>query len=236
MYWSGSFIEAKKRLDHLYCVNRLNELQKYPSVDLYRTVKSIFPDKYKKEPLETVKGCKASSLEAQIDIFVFERATQCLERLLEDKLLDRSSKRFRDVLTAFSSLKKSEADWAKKQMLIGFEKEVEVFSRKLLKIFPNIHPAIGQLGKRKGTEGDTKAWFLENARVGYIEDSYEGEIPKVDYGYNFAAYLRTALSWNGGPPNPRAETLFGDMSRIFLSKLGIIYKPDKWVGNALIKG
>lgn len=179
--------------------------------------------------------CKASTVQGQIDIFVFERSTGCLERLIHDKLLQRSSKRFRDVLVAFSASKKAEAEWAAEQLLIGFEEEVESLSKELLRVFPGVHLAFDSLKKGGNVEGDTKAWFLERARAGYVDSSHQ-DVSKVDYRYIFAAYLATVLRWNRGSPNPLRKKLLGDMRAVFLPKLGIIFELDGWVGKVLKDG
>lgn len=235
-YWPDSFIKARESLEHLYCVNRLNELRECPSVDLYRTIKSIVPEKYQKELLETIKTeCKASKLEAMIDIFVFERATGCLERLLQQKTLERNSKRFRDVLVTFSSSKKAEAEWARKQVLIGFEEEVKAVSGELLRVFPKIHATSTRLYK-EGDIGLDVERFLELVREGYADGRCGGDMSKVNYRHIFQAYLATGLEWNGGLRNSARAILLTDMKNIFLSNLGIIFELNGFVGKALKKG
>lgn len=194
----------------------------------------MLPDEYQKELLEAVKtGSKVATLEGQIDIFVFERDTGCLERLLQDETLERSSKRFRDILITFSASKNAEAEWARKQVLIGFEKEVNALSEELLRVFPNVQVAYTGLceegGVGVGVEG-----FFELAREGY--DNHCGdEVPRVNYQHIFQAYLKTGLEWNKGR-SPARWNLLREMKTIFLSKLGIIFEFDRWVGKSLKKG
>lgn len=241
----------KKHLDQLYCAYRLNELRMHPSVDLYRTLKKIFPEKYRKEALETVKDkCPPSTVDAQIDIFVFEHDTLCLERLLEDGLLERGSKRFRDVLVSFSYLKKAEVEWARKQVLMGFREEVEALSNELLRVFPNVHVAFDILSEGEETEGHSERWFLEKAREGYnlmgaedasgvtttrAEERNVG-VSNMSIGHIFAAYLSMGLRWGGGASCPARERLLGDMKAVFLSKLRILFQLKRWVGGTLKKG
>lgn len=170
-----------------------------------------------------------------IDIFVFERTTGCLERLLQEKILERNSKRFRDILVTFSSSKKAEAEWARKQVLIGFEEEVKAVSEELLRVFPNIHAAfMGLCGE--GDIGLDVKRFLEVVREGYVDDRCGGDMLKVKYRHIFQAYLATGLEWNGGLRNSARAILLRDMKNIFLSNLGVIFELNGFVGKALKKG
>lgn len=220
-------------LEYLYCANRLNEFRESPSVDLYRTVKGIVPEEYQKKLFEAIKtDCRASKLEAKIDIFVFERATESLELLLKDKVLERSSKRFRDILVTFSSSRKLEAEWAYKQALIGFEEEVRAVSEELLRVFPNIHIAFTKLCE----EGLEVKEFLELAREGYVDNHREGDISKVKYRHIFQSYLEIALEWNRRSRNPARAILLREMKNIFQANLGIILESNRLVGKTLRRG
>lgn len=223
-------------LEHLYCANRLNEFRKFPSVDLYRTVKGIVPEEYQKKLFEAIKtDCRASKLEAKIDIFVFERATESLELLLKDKVLERSSKRFRDILVTFSSSRKLEAEWAYKQALIGFEEEVRAVSEELLRVFPNIYIAFTKLCE-EGDIGLEVKEFLELAREGYVDDHRGGDISKVKYRHIFQSYLEIALEWNRRSRNPARAILLREMKNIFQANLGIILESNRLVGKTLRRG
>lgn len=205
-------------------------------MDLYRTVKGILPDKYQKELFGAVENnYTVSTVEGLIDILIFERATGRLERLVRDKVLERSSKRFRDILAAFSSSRRVEAEWAHKQVLIGFEEEVNALSEELLRVFPNAHIAFASLCKGEYIE-DIRVdmnIFFEMAREGYVDNRGGSDVLKVNYRHTLQAYLATSLGWNRGPAR---ENLLGEMKRIFLSKLGIIFEHDRWVGKALKRG
>lgn len=170
-----------------------------------------------------------------IDIFVFERTTGCLERLLQEKILERNSKRFRDILVTFSSSKTAEAEWARKQILIGFEEGVKAVSEELLRVFPNIHAASIRLYK-EGDIGLDVERFLELVRGGYVDDHCGSDMSKVKYRHIFQAYLATGLEWNGGLRNSARAILLRDMRNIFLSDLGIIFELNGFVGKALKKG